>query len=83
DAMQGVDAFDAFHGGWTCLSGRGRFPGQAWHRPRRDRHCRRRGCAGGEDPCASTPRKIAAHATGGWEMALAPAIDFERRHCRP
>ena len=37
----------------------------------------------GEDPCVLNRADLAAYATGRDASALALAVDFERRHCRP
>ena len=37
----------------------------------------------GEDPCVLNRADLAAHATGRDAGALALAVDFDRRHCRP
>lgn len=37
----------------------------------------------GEDPCVLNRADLAAYATGRDARALALAVDFERRHCRP
>ena len=37
----------------------------------------------GEDPCVLNRADLAAYATGRDASALALAVDFDRRHCRP
>lgn len=37
----------------------------------------------GEDPCVRNHANLAAYATGRDARAMALAVDFDRRHCRP